>query len=114
MTKAQFETGALLIGAAFAVAFGVIVAPALMQTGDVPGAFAAGFVNPFSSGYALDAILCGLMLIVWMLYERAAFAIRHGWIVVPLCFLPGVATAFAVYLVMRSRQLGQNQPVVDD
>ncbi|MEL6258401.1 MAG: DUF2834 domain-containing protein [Pseudomonadota bacterium] len=105
MTKDFFEGAVLVVGAGFAVAFSVIVIPALLETGDVPGAFAAGFVNPFSSGYSLDVILCGAILVIWMLYERSALKIRHGWVVVPLSFTPGVATAFAVYLVMRSRQL---------
>ena len=109
MSRTFFEGAVLIVGVAFAVAFSVIVIPALLKTGDVPGAFAAGFVNPFSSGYSLDVILCSVILAVWMLYERSALKIRHGWIVIPLSFAPGVATAFAVYLVMRSRQLEKMQ-----
>jgi len=105
MNKTLFEVAVLFFGAAFAVAFSVIVVPALLESGDVVGAFAAGFVNPFSSGYSLDVILCAVILMIWMVYERSALSIRHGWVVVPLCFAPGVATAFAVYLVIRSRQL---------
>ena len=108
MNRVFFEAAVLVVGAAFAIAFGMIVAPALMETGDVPGAFAAGFVNPFSSGYSLDVILCGVILTLWMFYERSALKVRHGWIVIPLSFAPGVATAFAVYLVMRSRQLAKS------
>ncbi|MEO1015876.1 MAG: DUF2834 domain-containing protein [Pseudomonadota bacterium] len=93
------------LGVAFAAAFGVIVVPALLRDGDVVGAFAAGFVNPYASGYSLDTIICGLILTVWALHERRPF----GWLVVPLCLLPGVATAFAFYLVLRARTEGASE-----
>ena len=105
MSKSLFETLILILGGAFTVLFCLIIVPALLQTGDVLGAFAAGFVNPFSTGYSLDVILCAAILVVWILYERGAYGVRHGWIAIPLCFVPGVATAFALYLFLRSRQL---------
>lgn len=107
MGKAAFEYAVGALGAAFTLAFALLVAPPALSSGDVLGAFAAGFVNPYSTGYALDAILCGLILIVWMLHERSTRKIKHGWVVIPLSFAPGVATALAVYLVLRSRQLSQ-------
>ena len=89
-----------LIGIAFAIAFGGMVIPALPGDGwDIPGAFAAGFVNPYSSGYALDAIACGLILSVWVLHEKKPW----GWVAIPLAFAPGVATALAYYLIVRRR-----------
>ncbi|HAE25773.1 MULTISPECIES: DUF2834 domain-containing protein [Hyphomonas] len=105
MSKTIFEASVLLVGAAFTIAFGVIVVPALIESGDIAGAFAAGFVNPFASGYSLDTILCAVILVVWVLHERSALGIRHGWVAIPLSIIPGVAPAFAVYLVIRSRQL---------
>jgi Terpene cyclase DEP1 len=105
MKLSTFEILVLALGASFAIGFCVIVVPPLLQSGDVVGAFAAGFVNPYASGYSLDTIICGLILLVWALHERSALGIRHGWVVLPLACLPGVATAFAVYLVMRTRQL---------
>lgn len=99
----SFEFICAVLGAAFALAFAGLVVPALLETGDVVGAFAAGFVNPFASGYALDAIVCALLLATWVLYERRRYGIRHGWIAIPLSVAPGVATAFAFYLVLRSR-----------
>lgn len=77
--------------------------PALLESRDIVGAFAAGFVNPFSSGYSLDVILCAVILFVWIIYERRAIGIKHGWIAIPLSFAPGVATGLAVYLALRSR-----------
>ena len=105
MNRSGFEACVLILGAAFAIAFGIIVVPPLIESGDVAGAFAAGFVNPFAAGYSLDTIVCGLILFAWVMYERGAHGVRYGWIVVPLSIAPGVATAFAVYLFLRSRQL---------
>ena len=105
MSKTTFEYLVILLGAIFAIAFALIVIPALIESQDVIGAFAAGFVNPFSTGYSLDAIICAFILITWVLYERRSLNIRHGWVVIPLSFVPGVATAFAAYLIIRSRQL---------
>ncbi len=105
MNKTTFEYAVAALGVAFAIAFGAIVVPPLLESKDIAGAFAAGFVNPYASGYSLDTILCAVILWVWVFYERRHLPIKHGWIVVPLSLAPGVATAFAVYLVMRSRQL---------
>ena len=103
MSKSLFETLTILLGLAFTLAFFVIVVPALLVDGDIVGAFAAGFVNPYSSGYSLDVIITGLILIVWILYERQSLGVRYGWVCIVLCAAPGVATAFALYLVLRSR-----------
>ena len=105
MSKTVFEALCLFTGAAFAIAFAVIVVPALLETGDIPGAFAAGFVNPFSSGYSIDVILCAVLVIIWVLYERSTLGIKHGWIAIPLCFVPGVAVGLAYYLILRSRSI---------
>jgi Terpene cyclase DEP1 len=105
MTRTTFEILAAALGIAFAVAFCIIVVPPLLESGDIVGALAAGFVNPYASGYSLDTIVCGLILIVWVIYERSALGIRHGWIAIPVSFVPGVATAFGLYLLIRSRQL---------
>lgn len=107
MNQKFFEFLVISLGAVFAFAFFVIVMPPLIESGDVVGAFSAGFVNPYSSGYSLDTILCGFILISWVLFERSTLSIKHGWIVIPLSFVPGVATAFAVYLIIRYRQLGE-------
>lgn len=112
MSKSVFEGLVSIIGAAFAIAFAIIVVPPLLESRDVVGAFAAGFVNPFSSGYSIDVILCALILFVWIFYERQTLGIKYGWIAIPLSFLPGVATGFAVYLVLRSRQTGADRTLV--
>jgi len=94
-----------LLGLGFAIAFSVIVVPALLETGDVIGAFAAGFVNPFASGYSTDVFMCGAILLVWVVYEARTYGVKHGWIAIVLSFAPGVATGFALYLIIRHRQL---------
>ncbi|MEM9571701.1 MAG: DUF2834 domain-containing protein [Pseudomonadota bacterium] len=112
MTQSIFERLVLTLGVLFALAFAIIVVPPLWASGDIFGAFAAGFVNPYASGYSLDVIICALILFVWIAYERQSRGIRHGWIAVPLCLVPGVATGFAVYLILRSRQIERDRSVV--
>ena len=103
MNRKFFSALMIVFGGGFALAFAVIVVPPLMASGDIFGAFRAGFVNPYSTGYSLDAIFCALILAAWILYERATTDVRHGWVAIPLCVAPGVATAFAVYLLLRLR-----------
>lgn len=106
MSKPLFEALVGAIGLAFAIAFCVIVVPPLLASGDVIGAFGAGFVNPYASGYSLDTLMSGLVLLVWVIYERSARGVRHGWIAILLALAPGVATGFAAYLIIRSRTHG--------
>ena len=105
MSKRLFEIACAVVALAFTAAFCVVVVPPLWASGDILGAFAAGFVNPYASGYSLDVFFCAFMLIFWIAYERSALKIRHGWIAIPLCFVPGVAPAFAIYLIIRGRQV---------
>ena len=105
MSRSTFENLITALGVGFAVLFAVIVVPPLIDDPDVLGAFGDGFVNPYSTGYSLDVFLCAAILFVWIFHERSHLGIRHGWVAVPLSFVPGVATGFAVYLVLRSRQL---------
>lgn len=93
----------VILAAGFAVLFAIIVVPPLLVSGDVLGAFAAGFVNPYSAGYALDAITCWLVLAAWVIHEARSRHIRHGWVALLLGVVPGVATGFAVYLLIRMR-----------
>ncbi len=103
MSKRLFETVTIILGLAFTLAFFAIVVPPLLASGDVVGAFAAGFVNPYASGYSLDVIITGLILIAWILFERQTQGVKYGWICIPLCLAPGVATSFAFYLILRTR-----------
>lgn len=102
MSKKTFSVLSLLVGGAFAIFFVIVVLPPALESGDFVGAFAAGFVNPYASGYALDTILCGVILTIWILYERSSHGVRHGLWLIPVIFMPGVATAFGIYLVLRT------------
>lgn len=108
MTRTTFKILVSLIGIGFAVAFGILVIPPLLDSGDVLGAFAGGFVNPYASGYALDAILTWCVLAVWVIYEAGPRRrVKHGWVALVLGVVPGVATGLAAYLLIRSRRTEQ-------
>lgn len=91
------------VGAGFALAFCGVVIPGLIAQPDVFAAFGAGFVNPFASGYAMDTIACWCALTIWVLHERKARGVRHGWIAIALGVVPGVATGLCVYLLLRMK-----------
>jgi len=105
MSNRSFIISISLIAIAFVIFFSVSVIPALLQDFDIAGAFAAGFVNPYSSGYSVDVIACWLILLVWILYERHSLNIKYGWVCVVLGVVPGVAAGFAAYLIIRLKQL---------
>lgn len=105
MSARIFQILVGLVAIAFAIIFIVIVGPALIADSDPVAGALAGFVNPYASGYAWDTILCGVILTIWILYERKALGIRHGWICILLGLVPGVAVGFGLYLILRFRQL---------
>lgn len=103
MSRSTLKALLVVLASGFMVLFAVVVLPPLLASGDVPGAFAAGFVNPYAAGYALDAITCWLVLAVWVIYEAKTRHVRYGWVALLLGVVPGVATGFAVYLLLRMR-----------
>lgn len=107
MKSASFQLLIMFIAIAFTIFFCLVVVPPLIDNFDVPGAFAAGFVNPYSSGYSTDVIACWLILACWIVYERNSLNIEHGWVCALLGIVPGVAVGFAVYLILRLRQLAK-------
>jgi len=58
MSKKVFECASIAVAIFFTIIFCLLVVPALISDFDIMGAFAAGFVNPYSSGYSADVILC--------------------------------------------------------
>lgn len=96
-----------LIAVLFSGFFVLTVVPALAVDWDIVSAFAAGFVNPFASGYSVDVILCWCILAVWIIYERSNQGIKHGWVCLLLGVVPGVAVGFALYLILRARSLSK-------
>ena len=103
--KTTYQLVLTLLGIGFAAFFFITLGPLLVENPDVIAAFKAGYVNPYSSGFSTDAITCWLVLAAWVIYEQFEKGIKHGWIALLLGLVPGVATGFALYLIMRMRQL---------
>lgn len=104
MNKRIFMVLLAIIALGFTGAFAIIVGPHLVQSLDVVGAIKAGFVNPYASGFALDTLTSWLVLAVWILYEAQNKNIKYGWIAILLGLIPGTATGFACYLLLRTAQ----------
>jgi hypothetical protein len=107
MTEHLFKAAIIAAASIFTAIFGWVVVPPLIANPDVFGALAAGFVNPYSSGYAADVLACWAILALWIVFEARTQGIRYGWICLLLGLVPGVAVGFAVYLLIRMRQLKQ-------
>ncbi len=107
MNKQLFSIGLILIAATFTVLFCVLVIPPLLQNPDIIGAFSAGFVNPYASGYAADVVCCWVTLLIWVWYESPR--VKHGWVCLLLGLVPGVAVGFAGYLLLRARQINPSK-----
>ncbi|WP_341710873.1 DUF2834 domain-containing protein [Erythrobacter sp.] len=108
MGKTAFKAAIVAAAAVFLAVFALVVVPPLLADPDVFGAFAAGFVNPYASGYSTDVLACWAILSAWILYERRTHGVRHGLWCIALGLVPGVAAGFALYLIIRMRQLGEN------
>ncbi|MEO9469707.1 DUF2834 domain-containing protein [Parasphingorhabdus sp.] len=109
MSSTLFKVTIIAAAAIFLAIFLFIVAPPVFASGDLVGAFAAGFVNPYASGYSSDVLACWVILAAWIAYEAKTLDIRHGWLCALLGIIPGVAVGFALYLLIRMRQLGERE-----
>jgi uncharacterized membrane protein YfcA len=105
MSESLFRRLLIMVALIFCGAFSVLVIPPLMANPDILAAAAGGFVNPYAAGYSTDVILCWVILAIWVLYERQRYHVRGGWLALVLGVVPGVALGFALYLLMRQRQL---------
>lgn len=103
MTTTAFKLSVSFAGVLFAALFCAVVIPPFMDNPDVIAAFGAGFVNPFASGYSIDVLCCYLILAIWIVYERAH--VKYGWVCLLVGLVPGVAAGFALYLLLRTRQM---------
>jgi Terpene cyclase DEP1 len=106
MTEPLFKAIIIAAAAIFTALFAYWCIPPMIENPDLIGAFAAGFVNPYSSGYAADTLACWVILTAWIAYEARTKGLRHGWIFVLLGIIPGVAVGFAGYLLLRASQYG--------
>jgi uncharacterized membrane protein YfcA len=111
MTEPLFKAIIIAAAAVFTALFAYWCIPPQIANPDLIGAFAAGFVNPYASGYSADTIACWAILSAWILYERRVHSIRHGLWFIALGVVPGVAVGFAGYLLLRARKLGAGRPV---
>jgi len=93
-----------IVGLGFAAFFFITMGPMFIANPDLIGAIKSGFVNPYAAGFSTDAVCCWLVLALWVTYEKFELGIKHGWIALLLGIVPGVATGFALYLVIRMRQ----------
>ena len=105
MNQQAFKFTIIAAAAAFTALFAYWCIPPQIANPDIIGAFAAGFVNPYSSGYAADTIACWVILSAWILYDRKAHGVRHGLWFIAIGLVPGVAVGFAGYLLLRMQQL---------
>lgn len=103
MKDKVFSLSLIVVAIAFTAIFCVVVVPPLLVDLDILGALGAGFVNPYASGYAADVFSCWVVLFLWVIYEYPK--VKYGWVCLILGFVPGVAVGFAVYLLLRTRQL---------
>lgn len=106
MNKLVFKVLLVAVAILFTLIFGVLIIPPLIENPDIIGAFAAGFVNPYSSGYSADVFCCWTILLFWVIYEYPQ--VKYGWICLLLGVVPGVAVGFALYLLLRVHQLKDN------
>ena len=105
MNEQNFKRAILVSAAAFLAVFLFYTLPAAIEQADLFQSFALGFVNPLATGYSVDVIACGFILLFWILFEAKQYGIQYGWICIPLICIPGVAVAFALYLLIRHKQL---------
>jgi hypothetical protein len=104
MSTAAFRLLLVALAAALAVAVVVLVVPPFLRDPDPLAVVAAAFVNPYAAAFSLDAVLCWLVLAVWVAYEAKVRGVRRGWVALVLGLVPGVAAGFAAYLLLRLRQ----------
>lgn len=107
MREQIFKISLGLIAILFIVAFCILIIPPFIENPDIVGAFAAGFTNSYASGYSTDVFCCWIILLVWVIYESPR--VKHGWICLPIGIIPGVAVGFALYLIIRTNQLGKEE-----
>jgi hypothetical protein len=108
MNPKAFKLAVALVGVIFTTLFCAVVIPPFIAHPDIVAAFAAGFVNPFASGYSIDVLCCYLLLVLWIVYERSN--VKYGWICLVIGVVPGVAAGFALYLLLRTYQLQPQRP----
>ena len=109
MSDAVFRLLTMTIAIIFVAFFCITIVPPLLDNPDLMGALGAGFVNPYASGYSTDVILCWVLLVVWVLFERKNHSVKHGWICLIVGVVPGVVVGLASYLLLRHRHFHESR-----
>ena len=99
-----FKSALCLVMILFTAFFFLTVVPPLLDNFDLFGALAAGFVNPYASGYSTDVIMCWFVLFFWVVHDVKVHSIKYGWICLLLGLVPGVAVGLSLYLILRHSQ----------
>lgn len=66
--------------------------------------------NPAASSIALDITIACVAFFVWMLVESRRLGMRHTWLLIPYALMGSFASAFPLFLLLRSRRLSAAPP----
>ena len=107
MPSTRFDWIITALAAACMATLAVVVLPTFVSDGlDVVRAFDQAFINPYATGFAIDAFSTYAILIAWVVYEARYRDVRQGWVAVALGLLLSVALGLALYLLIRNRAIG--------
>ncbi len=59
------------------------------------------FANQIATGIAIDALFTGLVIIIFILFDRKIAKVKFFWIPIVGIFLSGIAFALPFYLYLR-------------
>jgi hypothetical protein len=104
MNERSFKLCLAIFAGLFLAVFLFYITPNTLADGDIVGAFAAGFVNPYAAGYSIDVIMCWFIMSAWIVFERTQYGYKYGYLCIALGVMPGVAVGFALYLFLRMKQ----------
>ena len=107
MSEKLFNASLISVAVVFTAIFFIVVIPPQVSNPDIVGALLAGFVNPYAAGYSADTILCGVALLILVVYDAKVLSVRFGWVCLILALFPGVAVGLSIYLILRSKQIYQ-------
>ncbi len=63
------------------------------------------FANQIASGIALDALVAGLAILLFILIDRKESKVKYWWVSILGIFLSGIAFALPFYLYLRELSL---------
>lgn len=63
------------------------------------------FANQIASGIALDALVAGLAILLFIIFDKKETRVKYWWVSVVGIFLSGIAFALPFYLFLREISL---------